>query len=111
MNKQRSNVPKCYLSTSRSFGDAELKMPDEIVTSAPDVRIIDLVPEDWAIVLGCDGIFDFLSDQEVADVVWRSVVEQGSDAIEAAKAVVQAALNSGSKDNLTAIVMRLGWSQ
>lgn len=95
-----------FLSTSRSFGDVELKVPVPLVISEPELTVIDLDPEDWAIVLACDGIFDVMSDQEVADILCR----EHADPVQAAKAVVQRALDKGSRDNLTAFVMRLGWS-
>jgi len=60
----------------------------------------------WA----ADGIFDVLSDQEVADIVWRNSVVDGKDAVRNAREVVQAALRKGSRDNVTAVVLRLGWS-
>merc|ERR1712129_29020 len=94
------------LSTSRSFGDVELKIPDALVIAEPELRVVDLVPEDWAVVLACDGVFDTLSDQEVTD----AVLQEHSDPVQAAKVVVQRALSKGSRDNLTAIVLRLGWS-
>lgn len=108
--KKDVTAGKWFLSTSRAFGDPELKAPDPIVISNPDVKVIDLVPEDWAIVLGCDGIFDYMSDQQVADVVWKSMVEENLDVIATAKTIVSAALRAGSKDNLTTMVMRLGWT-
>jgi len=101
---------KWFLSTSRGFGDSELKVPDPIVSVSPEVKIVDLVPEDWAVVLASDGIFDVLSDQEVADVLWKSMVGRGRDPVGGARDVVQAALRAGSRDNLTAVVMRLGWA-
>lgn len=108
--KKDPSKMKWFLSTSRGFGDSELKAPDPVITATPEVKVVDLVPEDWAVVLGSDGIFDVLSDQEVADTLWRSMAGQGRDPVRAAKDVVQAALRAGSRDNLTAIVMRLGWA-
>lgn len=55
-----------FLSTSRSFGDVELKIPDPLVIAEPETRVVDLTPEDWAVLLACDGVFDVLSDQEQA---------------------------------------------
>ena len=69
--------------------------------------MIDLVPEDWAVVLASDGVFDVLSDQQVADIL-RNAVMEGKDPVGSAKAIVQSALRAGSRDNLTAVVMRLG---
>lgn len=101
---------KWFLSTSRAFGDFELKLPDPVVVSTPEVRVVDLVPEDWAAVIASDGVFDTLSDQNVADVVWNAIGVQGKDAVGAAKAVVHAAYSAGSRDNLTAVLMRFGWA-
>jgi len=101
---------KWFLSTSRGFGDSELKVPDPVITATPELKVVDLVPDDWAVLVGSDGIFDVLSDQEVADTLWRSMAGQGRDPVRAAKDVVQAALRGGSRDNLTAVVMRLGWA-
>merc|ERR1712125_296533 len=101
---------KMFLSTSRSFGDQALKNPDAIVTAAPDVKVVDLVPEDWAVVLCSDGVVDRLTDQQVANVVWKAMVVDGKDAVGAAKALVQVSLKAGARDNLTAVVMRLGWA-
>merc|ERR1711920_46252 len=102
---------KWYLSCSRAFGDADLKIPDPVVVASADVREVDLVPEDWAVVLGCDGIFDYLSDQQIADVGWKAMAVERQDVVAAAKTVTQAAVRSGSKDNLTVVINRLGWAQ
>ncbi|CAJ1352133.1 unnamed protein product, partial [Effrenium voratum] len=107
--KKDSQQMMWFLSTCRGFGDPSFKNPDPIVIVTPDVKIVDLVPEDWAYVIGSDGIFDVLSDQEVADIVWR-VVGQGKDAVRAAKEVVSTALRKGSRDNITAVVSRFGWA-
>lgn len=101
---------KWFLSTSRSFGDTELKQPDPIVIATPEVKVIDLVPEDWAVLLGSDGVFDTLSDQKIADILWKAMAVQGKDPVSAAKAVTHAAIAAGSRDNCTSIVMRLGWT-
>jgi len=112
LDKKKKGVAegKWFLSTSRSFGDPSLKAPDPVVIATPDVKVIDLIPEDWAIVIGSDGIFDALTDQGVADVLWKAMAVNGRDPVAAAKEVVQAAFQGGSKDNLTAVVMRLGWA-
>merc|ERR1712232_666221 len=97
----------CLLSTSRSFGDVDLKVPKPLVIAEPELRVVDLVPEDWAILLGCDGVFDVLSDQEVADII----LQEPGDAVKAAKLVVENAIAKSSKDNITAVVLRFGWSR
>lgn len=48
------------LATSRSFGDAELKFPVQrrLVVATPDVKVVDLQPDDLFLILACDGIWD-----------------------------------------------------
>lgn len=101
---------KWYLSTTRSFGDPDLKAPDPVVIASPEIKVVDLTPDDWALVLASDGVFDKLSDQDVANCVWKAAAEEGKDAVKAAREVVRAALARGSRDNCTAVVLRLGWA-
>ena len=53
--------------------------------------------------MACDGVFDVLTDDDVADLVR----ECDDDAAAAAGAIVAAALENASEDNLTAIAIRL----
>jgi serine/threonine protein phosphatase PrpC len=40
-----------------------------IVSSTPDVRVVDLDPADSAVILGSDGLWDVLQDSEAAHIV------------------------------------------
>lgn len=99
-----------WLSTSRSFGDLTLKEPDPLVISEPDLHVRILTPEDWAVVLVCDGITDVLTNQEIADVCWDVMVLRGLGPVESAKEIADLAAEKGSLDNLSVFVMRLGWA-
>jgi serine/threonine protein phosphatase PrpC len=55
------------LPMSRSIGD--YKTHEKGVTSAPQVTDYLLVPGDEAIVLATDGVFEYLSNEEVGDIV------------------------------------------
>uniref|UniRef100_A0A6N2K5H9 protein-serine/threonine phosphatase n=1 Tax=Salix viminalis TaxID=40686 RepID=A0A6N2K5H9_SALVM len=63
------------LNLSRAIGDAELKqnkkLPAEqqIVTSNPDIRTVELCDDDEFLVLACDGIWDCMSSQQLVDYV------------------------------------------
>jgi serine/threonine protein phosphatase PrpC len=52
------------LNLSRSLGDLKYKInkslkPEEWpITANPDVKVVDILPEDDFIVLGCDGIWE-----------------------------------------------------
>jgi len=113
--------PKPFLTASRGFGDVMIKkLPYRsllggvsqvpVLTATPDVSVIDLLPADWAIVMGGQGIYTVLSDQDVADVVLEIIATQGKGVVDAAKAITAMAAQRGAKDNLTCIVMRLGWA-
>mmetsp|Transcript_7923 Transcript_7923/g.11937 ORF Transcript_7923/g.11937 Transcript_7923/m.11937 type:complete len:256 (-) Transcript_7923:203-970(-) len=100
-----SNRPtvKVFLSTSRSMGDRPLKVPDPLVSGVPDVKMSRILPNDYFIVIVCDGVTDVMSDQEIVDVACDNI----ENVERAAKMVVKAAYNKKSKDNLTAMVVRL----
>lgn len=92
-----------FLSVARSFGDIGLKEPDPLVIAEPDIEVRHILPGDTAIVLGCDGIWDVLSNQDAVDLV----LEHAGKPQEAAAAIVRTAYNKKSEDNLTAMVIDL----
>lgn len=55
------------LAMSRSIGDAVAASVG--VISTPEVLHITLQPDDKVLVLGSDGVFEFLSNEEVIDIV------------------------------------------
>lgn len=64
------------LNLSRAIGDhaykqnKELSNKEQMITALPDVRILKLnFDEDEFMVLACDGIWNFMSSQEVVDFV------------------------------------------
>jgi len=94
-----------YLAVSRSFGDCELKVPKKIVTSEPEVKVVDITEEDAFVVLACDGVWDHLSDQEVVNIAG----EYFGRPQDGAASVVRTAYQKGSGDNLTATVVEFAW--
>ena len=57
------------LSVSRTFGDLAAKIEKhkgnpKVVVAIPDIKSFKIQPEHDFIVLGCDGIFDKLSNQD-----------------------------------------------
>jgi protein phosphatase 2C family protein 2/3 len=66
------------LSVSRSFGDVEAKLPKSggnpnVVTAIPDIISFKIDSTLDFITLGCDGIYDQLSDQDVAQCFWMTM--------------------------------------
>ena len=59
-------MPPC---ACRALGDSDYKKPDQGVTANAEVRRVDMVMEDRAVIMGSDGLWDVLGDQEVVDTV------------------------------------------
>ncbi|XP_076943111.1 putative protein phosphatase 2C 61 [Bidens hawaiensis] len=72
------------LAMSRAFGDFVLKSHG--IIAIPDVSYHRLTPNDQFIVLASDGVWDVLSNNTVASIVWGAESEES-----AAKEVVVAA--------------------
>jgi protein phosphatase 1G len=64
------------LNLSRAIGDhsykanKELPLSDQMITSLPDVKMLDIdLSKDLFMVLACDGIWNFMSSQDVCDFI------------------------------------------
>lgn len=67
------------LNLSRSLGDLQykknltLKPEEQIITAAPDIRKIELKKDYDFIVMGCDGIYDALTSQQIVDKLYAEL--------------------------------------
>mmetsp|Transcript_11480 Transcript_11480/g.8405 ORF Transcript_11480/g.8405 Transcript_11480/m.8405 type:complete len:125 (-) Transcript_11480:164-538(-) len=61
------------LAMSRSIGDEQAHSVG--VTYEPEITKFDLVPDDKFIILASDGVWEFLTNEEVAEVVWPFFVK------------------------------------
>eukprot|EP01107_Rhizomastix_libera_P000150 TRINITY_DN1028_c0_g1_i2.p1 TRINITY_DN1028_c0_g1~~TRINITY_DN1028_c0_g1_i2.p1 ORF type:complete len:314 (-),score=89.04 TRINITY_DN1028_c0_g1_i2:61-1002(-) len=59
--------------------DATLPPKDQIITAYPDVKEVKITDEDEFVVLGCDGVWDVLSNQQCVDFV-REIASANPDA-------------------------------
>eukprot|EP00595_Chromulina_sp_UTEXLB2642_P003537 CAMPEP_0196765438 /NCGR_PEP_ID=MMETSP1095-20130614/8835_1 /TAXON_ID=96789 ORGANISM="Chromulina nebulosa, Strain UTEXLB2642" /NCGR_SAMPLE_ID=MMETSP1095 /ASSEMBLY_ACC=CAM_ASM_000446 /LENGTH=260 /DNA_ID=CAMNT_0042123469 /DNA_START=77 /DNA_END=859 /DNA_ORIENTATION=- len=91
------------LAVTRSFGDHGMK---DFVTAQPHLSetIIDGIGLMPFLILACDGVWDVLTDQEAADLILEKYLIDGPFE-DAAELLVKTALNKGSTDNITAIVI------
>lgn len=108
------------LAMSRSIGDRYLKpwiIPD------PEVTFVPRMKEDECLILASDGLWDVMTNEEVCDVARRRILlwhkkngisalaERGEGVDPAAQAAAEClsklALQKGSKDNITVIVVDL----
>eukprot|EP00803_Ostreobium_quekettii_P007688 evm.model.scf_240EXC.3 EVM.evm.TU.scf_240EXC.3 scf_240EXC:49940-54459(+) len=100
------------LAVSRALGDHYLRNAG--VIADPEVTVIGRSPEDEFLVLATDGLWDALSDSEACDMTRKYLEEAPAAgkspekaAEEAAQALVDAALDRGSKDNTTVTIVDL----
>ena len=94
------------LSVSRSFGDIDSK---PFVSHIPDVYKCRLNNSDKFMVLGCDGLWDELSNQEVVDFVLGNMTgklknEGKMTDNNIAKKLGEYAIQKGSTDNVSIII-------
>ncbi|KAM9718127.1 protein phosphatase Mn(2+)-dependent 1K-like [Menidia menidia] len=90
------------LAMTRSIGDFHLKSSG--VIAEPETKRLQIKhAEDAFLALTTDGINFLLSDQEICDVI-----KQCQDPTEAADVIAQQALQYGSEDNSTIVIIPLG---
>jgi len=68
------------LSVARTFGDIEAKKArfggnPNVVISEPEIRSFKIEPNFDFIMMGCDGIFDRLTNRDVVDTIWESTMD------------------------------------
>ncbi|CAK0737017.1 hypothetical protein CVIRNUC_000841 [Coccomyxa viridis] len=95
------------LAMSRAMGDTMARRAG--VISEPEFCFVDLASDDETLILASDGVFEFMSDEEVVDIVCNG---NTADAEEACSQLVSKAHHrwqvmeaSDSSDDITAIVV------
>jgi len=68
------------LSVARTFGDPEAKIKSlngnpNVIIHNPEIKQFQIQKDHDFIALGCDGIFDKLSNQDAITCVWRAVYD------------------------------------
>ena len=108
------------LAVMRTVGDVKAKkkefggIPGTII-NIPEIFIFDINSNDDFIVMGCDGIFDDLSNEEVINAAWivfkNRAKEKNYDihelSQEACDMIIKVALEKQTTDNLSCIVIGL----
>ncbi|XP_023311982.1 mucin-2 isoform X3 [Anoplophora glabripennis] len=92
------------LAVSRAIGDAEYK---PFVIAIPDVREIPLDGGEDFLILACDGLWDFVSEDLAARTVYNLVTEDPGDVDRISQYLVQLSRDQGSLDNISVIVVFL----
>ena len=108
------------LAVMRTIGDIKAKkkeyggIPGSIINK-PDIFIYDINSSNDFIVMGCDGIFDDLSNQEVSNAAWYIFKNESKEknydihelSQDACDIVIKYAMEKQTSDNLSCIIIGL----
>ncbi|KAM1464125.1 hypothetical protein ACFXTO_043830 [Malus domestica] len=113
--KQEPNIERVWLphvdlpglAMSRAFGDFILK--DHGIIATPDVSHHRLTSNDQFVVLATDGVWDVLSNSEVASIVWEAESAQAAARVvnEAASAMWRKKFPNAKRDDCTVVCLFL----
>ncbi|KAF6258184.1 phosphatase 2C-like domain-containing protein [Scenedesmus sp. NREL 46B-D3] len=98
--QQRCSPYSCNPLSASSASSSSGSMP---VTAEPEVVSVRLSGADQFLILGTDGLWDVVGDQEAVGLVHDTV----KDPFLCAKRLVMEALSRGSSDNVSAVVLFL----
>jgi len=87
------------LSVSRAMGDISGK---PYISHQPDIYEYRITGTDKFIVLGCDGLWDVLSNEDV-----HNFVNNNYNDTDLARKLAQHAIKNGSMDNVSVIIVKL----
>jgi len=94
------------LSVSRAVGDIDA---EPYVISRPEVFKYKIEKNDKFIVLGCDGLFDYLSNQDIVNFIVNKFYDDNmkriNKNINIAKELGEYAIQRGTSDNVTVIIV------
>lgn len=93
------------LAISRTVGDVKMRV-DGLVFAKPQISHRVLGNTDEFVLLACDGLWDVLSNEEVARLV-RQFKKEEKRPREICKSIAKAAYDRGGEDNITIILLLL----
>eukprot|EP01064_Diplonema_japonicum_P017352 TRINITY_DN2543_c0_g1_i2.p1 TRINITY_DN2543_c0_g1~~TRINITY_DN2543_c0_g1_i2.p1 ORF type:complete len:458 (+),score=114.64 TRINITY_DN2543_c0_g1_i2:45-1418(+) len=104
-----SNRVDGRLAVSRAYGDVEYKKGDDNtkhkVIAVPQITYTEVGPADF-VFLSCDGVFEsHFTNEEVIEFV-HNKLKTTNDLTEVASAVCHEALERGSRDNISAMIVQ-----
>lgn len=94
---------------TRSLGDSYIK---NLVTGKPFTTATQITDQDEFLILACDGVWDVLTDEAACKFVQGVFKQQAEsnqnwDPTEAAKKLCKLAIDKGSTDNITVMIVKL----
>ena len=110
----------CHLAVARTIGDIKAKdksyggLNGEII-STPDIYTYEINSNMDFIVIGCDGIYDNLSNEDIVDCAWFAIDNCASErkydinliSLDMCNMIIKNAMDKFSVDNLSVVVIGL----
>ncbi|RLV94535.1 Protein phosphatase 2C 1 [Spathaspora sp. JA1] len=90
------------LAVTRSLGDSYMK---DLVIGKPFTTSTQITHDDEFMILGCDGLWDVVSDSKACKLV-RELFLQGNDPKLVAKKLCQLAMDNSTTDNVTVMIVK-----
>lgn len=106
------------LNLSRAIGDHGYKMnkkvkpEDQMISALPDIKKISIEPEDEFMVLACDGIWNFMTSDDVVEFVQDRIADPTKKLADICEEMFDYCLAPHTKgdgtgcDNMTAIIVQ-----
>lgn len=88
------------LAVTRAFGDYSLKKVG--LTAFPEIKKMEIRLSHKYIIVGSDGLWDFAQIKDV-----QKVIRNSEEAEDIAKLLTKMAIENGSNDNITVLVLKL----
>ncbi|KAH9318710.1 hypothetical protein KI387_020479, partial [Taxus chinensis] len=95
------------LSVARALGDWNMKMPKgsrSPLSAEPEFQQVVLTEEDEFLIIGCDGIWDVMTNEYAVNIVRRELM-QHNDPEHCSRELVLEALRLNTGDNVTVVVV------
>ena len=110
----------CDLAVSRTIGDIKAKSKElnavpGCISSACEIFTFDNNNSNDFIIMGCDGIYDCLSNKDLIDTAWFAVNKLGKEkkydinkiSLDMCNMIIKNSMDKLSADNLTVIIIGL----
>lgn len=101
------------LAVSRALGDfvykGNLDLPpqEQKVSCLPDITVHERTEKDDILLLACDGLWDVMSNEEAVSYIAEILSLGETSVAKIAEEMLDMSLMKGSKDNISAVVVRL----
>jgi len=98
------------LAVARAIGDVRFKnnphipLKDQAVTAFPEVTVTEITPDVEFVLLACDGVWDVLTNDTAVEFI-HAKLRETHDIQVVTNALLDHALELGSKDNITALIV------